>query len=92
MGGDSESTKIFVQIFLLIRNKVHNFVYKTLCMNKNIIKWFESHPLFSINGMCKLIGIDGGNFTRSLQGGKIPEKHIPKIEGIIKQYGYISQK
>jgi hypothetical protein len=53
-----------------------------------IQRWFRGHPLFSVNGMCTLIKIDTGNFTRSLATGKIPEKHIPKIEAVIKSYGY----
>jgi hypothetical protein len=56
--------------------------------NTELSKWFSSHHLFSINGMCKLIKVDTANFTRYLASGKIPEKHIEKIERVIKNYGY----
>ena len=56
--------------------------------NTEISKWFSAHPLFSINGMCKLIKIDTANFSRYLALKKIPEKYIPKVERIIKEYGY----
>lgn len=62
-------------------------------MNKSeaIISWIRSHKMFSYNAMCKEIGINTGNFFRSLTTGKIPEKHIPAIENIIKEYGYDSK-
>jgi len=56
--------------------------------SEKIISWFNMHPLFSINGMCKLIGADTSNFMKYLNQGKIQEKYLPKILNIIKQYGY----
>jgi len=60
--------------------------------NDGVYKWFSSHPLFSINGMCKLIKIDTSNFTRYLASGKIPEKYIEPIENILSNYGYFGQQ
>ena len=55
---------------------------------EKLYKWFATHPLFSINGMCKLVKIDTGNFSRYLMAKKIPEKYIEKIEKVISSYGY----
>ena len=59
-------------------------------MNKSvkISDWLDNHPLFSINGMCSIIRINTSNFMRYKDAGKIPEKYIPKIEEILKKYGY----
>lgn len=82
-GGGQKSlynTKKFVSLF-----------YKSLCMDNNkeyLYKWFATHPLFSLNGMCKLVKIDTANFSRYLTNKKIPEKYIEKIEKVIKDYGY----
>lgn len=55
---------------------------------KKIIKWLDSHTLFSINGMCKLIKADTSNFMKYKNKGIIQEKFILKIKKIIKNYGY----
>lgn len=55
---------------------------------EKIIDWLNRHPLFSVNGMCKLIGVDTSNFMKSLNQGKIQDKCIPKILNILKNYGY----
>jgi hypothetical protein len=55
---------------------------------EKIIAWFKGHHLFSINGMCALIGADTSNFMKYLNQGKIQDKYLPKILNIIKQYGY----
>jgi hypothetical protein len=56
--------------------------------NQSLVEWFSTHPLFSINGMCKMVKVDTANFSRYLSSGKIPEKYITKIKSIIKDYGY----
>jgi len=55
---------------------------------KKIINWLDSHPLFSINGMCRLIKADTSNFMKYKNKGVIQEKHFLKIKKIIKNYGY----
>lgn len=56
--------------------------------SKSIIDWLDSHPLFNIAGMCKLIGYDRSNFTKAKEAGKLPEPLIEPVEIILKQYGY----
>lgn len=56
--------------------------------SEKICKWLNSHRLFSIRGMCTLIKIDSANFSRYVSSEKIPEKYIPKIEKVLKDYGY----
>lgn len=56
--------------------------------SRKISDWLDKHILFSINGMCKQIGIDTSNFMKYKNSASIPEKFIPKIEIILKQYGY----
>ena len=69
------------------------FCTKEYVMDKNedLYKWFSSHQLFNVNGLCKLIKVNGGNFNRYLSQKKIPEKYIIKIERVIKDYGYKQQ-
>jgi ACT domain-containing protein len=59
-------------------------------MNKSqkISDWLDKHTLFSINGMCKQVGVNTPNFMRYKDSSKIPEKFIPKIEKILAEYGY----
>lgn len=63
---------------------------KDLVMNKSkkISDWLNAHGLFSINGMCKLVGINTPNFMRYKDSHKIPDKYISKIEKILAEYGY----
>jgi hypothetical protein len=56
--------------------------------NEAIYEWFSTHHLFSISGMCTLIKVDAGNFSRYIAKRKIPEKYIEKVERIIRDYGY----
>lgn len=55
---------------------------------KKIKAWLDNHSLFSVNGMCELIGLDSSNFNKYLKKEEIPEKYISKIILILKQYGY----
>jgi len=56
--------------------------------DSEIVRWFSSHPLFNINGMCKIIKIDTANFSRNLAKGRISKNHTEKIEEFISYYGY----
>lgn len=53
-----------------------------------IIKWFNEHGLISVHGICKLIDVKQHNFQKELDRGWLQEKHIPKLEEILKHYGY----
>lgn len=56
--------------------------------SKKIAEWLDSHVLFSISGMCSQVGINASNFSKQKAMGKIPKVHQPKIEAILKDYGY----
>lgn len=56
--------------------------------SKKISDWLDTHTLFSINGMCKQVGVNTSNFMRYKDSGKIPEKYLGKIEKILIPYGY----
>lgn len=58
--------------------------------NDLIVKWFNEHTIFNINGMCKMIGIDRGNFMKSLAAKKIPIQHLEKVKEVLFFYGYES--
>jgi len=55
-----------------------------------IVEWIKSHPLFKWGTMCKVVGIDKSNFSRTLQeeNPKIKADVIVKMESILKEYGY----
>ncbi len=52
------------------------------------IEWLKTHPLFSIGGMCKELGIDPSNFHKQVKMGILPKDKEDKIVQILKQYGY----
>ncbi len=56
---------------------------------EKIVSWINTHPLFSINGMCKILKTDTSNLMKQMNKNKVPEKFIDLIEKIIKQYGYL---
>lgn len=58
--------------------------------SNEIKAWFKEHPFFKIAPLCSAIGLDKGNFTRIINSANqhIPEKHISKIEEVLKNYGY----
>lgn len=55
-----------------------------------IVKWINGHPEFKWGVMCDKIGIDKGNFHRTLKSNtpKIKIEYIAPIEDFIKNYGY----
>jgi hypothetical protein len=57
---------------------------------KQVVDWIKSHPLFKWGSMCFLIGIDKGNFARTLESAdpKIKPEILTKIVAVIKQYGF----
>lgn len=57
---------------------------------KKITEWINSHPEFKWGVMCNKIGIDKGNFQRTLKSEdpKIKIEFIGKIEDFLKEYGY----
>lgn len=58
--------------------------------SKKITDWIATHPEFKWSAMCKKLGIDKGNFQRSIKG-KVPnikQEFIRKIEQFLKDYGY----
>lgn len=57
---------------------------------EKIVKWINEHPEFKWGVMCNKIGIDKGNFQRTLKSDtpKIKIEFIPKIETFLINYGY----
>lgn len=57
---------------------------------KRIVSWLKSHPMFAWGRMCGVIGLNKGNFSSMLKSSKpyINPNTIPKIEGVLKEYGY----
>lgn len=55
-----------------------------------IVKWINVHPEFKWGVMCDKIGIDKGNFHRTLKSNtpKIKIEFIPQIETFLTNYGY----
>lgn len=56
-----------------------------------IVKWINDHPAFKWGVMCSELGIDRGNFQRTLNSEKIKIKieFIAPIEEYLKKYGYV---
>ena len=55
-----------------------------------IVVWLKAHPFFAWGRMCVALGIDKGNFKRTLdsENPSINENNIVKIENALKNYGY----
>jgi hypothetical protein len=55
-----------------------------------IVKWINGHKKFKWGAMCLELGIDKGNFQRTLKSNEpeIKLEHIHKIEENLKPYGY----
>ncbi len=55
-----------------------------------IIKWIIDHPEFKWSVMCSKLGLDKGNFQRTLKSDnpKIKIEFISKIEDFLINYGY----
>jgi len=82
---ENNNKKDYTNIFVHTK-----FYVPSISMDKDseIVRWFSYHPLFNINGMCKIIKIDTANFSRNLAKGRISKNHIEKIEEFIGYYGY----
>lgn len=61
-------------------------------ISNRISDWLDNHPLFSINGMCKIVGVNTSNFMKYKAAKNIPEKFIKPIEKVLEEYGYIGVK
>lgn len=51
-------------------------------------EWIKRHPLFSIAGMAKQVGIDPSNLHKQIKMGVLPKSKENDIIQILKQYGY----
>jgi predicted transcriptional regulator len=60
--------------------------------NSRIIKFLRSHPLISVNGLEKHIGVSQGTIANAVKskGDKpiIPPKHMPAVYETLKYYGF----
>ncbi len=58
---------------------------------EKVVKWINEHPEFKWGVMCKKIGLDKGNFQRTLKSNapKIKIEFVYKIEDFLKEYGYV---
>lgn len=57
---------------------------------KKIVNWINGHKEFKWGAMCTKLGIDRGNFQRTLKSAEptIKIEFIGKIEDFLKKYGY----
>jgi len=53
-----------------------------------IAEWLESHSEFSINGMCKKLGVNSGNFYKYIRLRQIPETVLGGVEEFLANYGF----
>ncbi len=58
---------------------------------EKIVSWIKNHPLFSINGMCKILKTDTSNLMKGIAKNRLPEKFIKQMEDVIGQYGYLDE-
>lgn len=58
---------------------------------EGVITWIKDHPLFKWSGMCRQIGIDAPNFSRTLTSEVpvIEPENLSKIVQIIESYGFV---
>lgn len=58
--------------------------------SKKITTWIKSHPAIKWSLICKNIGIDKGNFQKTLksENPSIKIENIIKLEKELKKYGY----
>jgi len=59
-----------------------------ITVSESICEWLDTHPLFKVAGMCKVLGIDAGNFDKCRRMKVFPEKHIEGVLGCIREYGH----
>jgi len=59
--------------------------------SKKIVDWILEHPEFKWGAMCKKVGLDKGNFKRTLAAKtpKIKISFIPPVETFLNKYGYV---
>lgn len=57
---------------------------------KIIIAWIKSHPMFKWGVMCKDVGIDKANFSRTMANPNpvISPEILLKIVSVISEYGF----
>lgn len=60
---------------------------------QDIIAWIKAHPHFKWFSMCRELGIDGGNFKRTMDAEcpVIKPENILKIEKNLMEYGYLKK-
>ena len=58
--------------------------------SKRITNWINSHPAIKWSVICKNVGIDKGNFQKTLksENPSIKIENIVKLEKELKKYGY----
>lgn len=70
--------------------KIDRVASREVNTSAEVVKWINTHEYFKWSPMCLKIGLDKGNFKRTLESPdpSIPEKYLTQIIAIIKQYGY----
>ena len=58
--------------------------------SQKITSWIKSHPAIKWSFICKIVGIDKGNFQKILksENPSIKIENIIKLEKELKKYGY----
>lgn len=88
--GEKEETKVEI-IKKIVSAKKPIIKNTTASESGKIFQWIEEHKkFFSINALCKEVGLDTSNFNKLYKkGGEIPEQFIAPIKTILENYGYI---
>ena len=60
---------------------------------KDIVEWIKAHPWIAWGRMCIELGLDKGNFKRTMdsENPSIKAEIIIKIETGLKNYGYLNK-
>lgn len=59
--------------------------------SQKIIEFLKSHPLIKVRGLEVEAEIPNDTIRNAMEGKdgrEIPEKHVPKIVGVLKKYGF----
>lgn len=57
--------------------------------SKSLYDWLGSHELINLNGACKKVGYDRGNFVKAMGSNKdLPASTLTKFVNLFKEYGY----
>lgn len=82
---DLNSTK-----YLVFSDNNDIFESRLMEHTDQIIEFLRTHPLISVYGLEKELGLYEGAISHAVQGRKrLPKKHVKRITAVLARYGYI---